>query len=217
MPQERLPTRKMRDVLRLSAGGFAGPNLLAMILFEKFGQHQPLNRHSERYAREGIDLGVSTLADQVGACTSVLQPLYELIEAHVLGAERLHGDDDGADPGEGQDDHGPHLDLCSRRPALRWSRASSNTKRTFGHAADQFEKEYAVITEGQRSPRSTEGHKARLRIHLLPFLWRARLIFAGAQGEVQALRVMQQQAMRVGMRRVELRMRMAQLEGRPPG
>ena len=31
--------------------GFAGPNLLAMILFEKFGQHQPLNRQSERYAR----------------------------------------------------------------------------------------------------------------------------------------------------------------------
>jgi transposase len=41
--------------------GFAGPNLLAMILFEKFGQHQPLNRQSERYAREGIDLSVSTL------------------------------------------------------------------------------------------------------------------------------------------------------------
>jgi len=67
--------------------GFAGPNLLAMILFEKFGQHQPLNRQSERYAREGIDLSVSTLADQVGACTSVLQPLHELIEAHVLGAD----------------------------------------------------------------------------------------------------------------------------------
>src|ERR1700693_2781051 len=73
--------------------GFAGPNLLAMILFEKFGQHQPLNRQSERYAREGIDLSVSTLADQVGTCTLVLQPLHELIEAHVLGAERLHGDD----------------------------------------------------------------------------------------------------------------------------
>jgi transposase len=35
--------------------GFAGQNLLAMILFEKFGQHQPLNRQSERYVREGID------------------------------------------------------------------------------------------------------------------------------------------------------------------
>jgi transposase len=73
--------------------GFAGPNLLAMILFEKFAQHQPLNRQSERYRREGVDLSVSTLADQVGACTAALAPLYALIEAHVLSAERLHGDD----------------------------------------------------------------------------------------------------------------------------
>jgi transposase len=73
--------------------GFAGPNLLAMILFEKFGQHQPLNRQSERYRREGIDLSLSTLADQVGTCTTALQPLYALIERHVLAAERLHGDD----------------------------------------------------------------------------------------------------------------------------
>ena len=73
--------------------GFVGPNLLAMILFEKFGQHQPLNRQSERYRREGIDLSVSTLADQVGACTTALRPLHALIERHVLAAERLHGDD----------------------------------------------------------------------------------------------------------------------------
>jgi transposase len=73
--------------------GFAGPNLLAMILFEKFAQHQPLNRQSERYAREGIDLSLSTLADQVGACAAALKPIHSLIEAHVLTAERLHGDD----------------------------------------------------------------------------------------------------------------------------
>lgn len=73
--------------------GFAGPHLLAMILFEKFGQHQPLNRQSERYAREGVDLSLSTLADQVGACAAALQPLYGLIERHALVAERLHGDD----------------------------------------------------------------------------------------------------------------------------
>ena len=73
--------------------GFAGPNLLAMVLFEKFGQHQPLNRQSERYAREGIDLSLSTLADQVGACAAALRPLHALIEDHVLKAERLHGDD----------------------------------------------------------------------------------------------------------------------------
>jgi transposase len=73
--------------------GFAGPQLLAMVLFEKYGQHQPLNRQSERYAREGIALSVSTLADQVGACSFALAPLHRLIEAHVLAAERLHGDD----------------------------------------------------------------------------------------------------------------------------
>ena len=74
-------------------GAGRGPHLLAMILFEKFGQHQPLNRQAERYAREGVPLSLSTLADQVGACTAVLMPLFERLESHVLSAERLHGDD----------------------------------------------------------------------------------------------------------------------------
>jgi transposase len=73
--------------------GWAGPHLLAMLLFEKFGQHQPLNRQAERYAREGVPLSLSTLADQVGAGCAVLEPLLRRIEAHVFGAERLHGDD----------------------------------------------------------------------------------------------------------------------------
>jgi transposase len=73
--------------------GLAGPSLLAMILFEKFGQHQPLNRQSERFALEGIDLSLSTLADHVGACAAALKPLHDLIEAHVMAAARLHGDD----------------------------------------------------------------------------------------------------------------------------
>lgn len=75
------------------ARGRAGPDLLATIMHGKFGEHQPLNRQSERFALEGIDLSVSTLADWVGACTSVLSPLVTLIAAHVLAAERLHGDD----------------------------------------------------------------------------------------------------------------------------
>ena len=73
--------------------GWAGPSFLAMLLFEKFGQHQPLNRQAERYAREGVELSLSTLADQVGAATMALEPLHRLIEAHVMAAERLHGDD----------------------------------------------------------------------------------------------------------------------------
>src|SRR6516164_6627179 len=41
--------------------GHVGPSLLAMILYAKYGEHQPLNRQSESYAREGVDLDVSTL------------------------------------------------------------------------------------------------------------------------------------------------------------
>ena len=73
--------------------GWAGPSLLAMIVFEKYGQHQPLNRQVDRYAREGVELSLSTLADLVGAVTELLTPLHALIEAHVKAASRLHGDD----------------------------------------------------------------------------------------------------------------------------
>jgi transposase len=75
------------------ARGRAGAGLLAMILHGKFGNHLPLNRQSESFAREGIDLDVSTLADWVGACTATLAPLVELIRSHVFGAARIHGDD----------------------------------------------------------------------------------------------------------------------------
>jgi len=75
------------------ARGFLGPSLLAMMLVEKFANHQPLNRQSEQYAREGIELSVSTMADHVGACSAVLMPLYELIRDHVFAGERVHGDD----------------------------------------------------------------------------------------------------------------------------
>jgi len=73
--------------------GHVGPSLLAMILYAKYGEHQPLNRQSETYAREGVDLDVSTLADHVGASVAVLSPLTELIRRHVFAAERVHGDD----------------------------------------------------------------------------------------------------------------------------
>jgi transposase len=73
--------------------GFIGPQLLATILFDKFGMHIPLNRQSVRFKAERIDLPLSTLADQVGHGTFAVMPLFQLIERHVLAAERLHGDD----------------------------------------------------------------------------------------------------------------------------
>ncbi len=73
--------------------GWAGPQLIAMIAFDKYGQHQPLNRQSERIAREGIDLSLSTLADLIGHACVALSPIHALIEGHVLEGARLHGDD----------------------------------------------------------------------------------------------------------------------------
>jgi hypothetical protein len=64
-----------------------------MIVFEKFGQHQPLNRQAERYALEGVPIALSTMTDAVGSVCAAFDPLLRLVEAHVLAAERLHGDD----------------------------------------------------------------------------------------------------------------------------
>jgi transposase len=75
------------------ARGRAGPKLLAHILFGKYGLHLPLNRQSDTFAREGIELDVSTLADWVGAAAATLMPLVEVIRSHVFAAGRIHADD----------------------------------------------------------------------------------------------------------------------------
>ena len=73
--------------------GWAGPHLIAMVAFEKYGQHQPLNRQSERFVREGVDISLSTLADLIGHACVALTPIHALIERHVLEGTRVHGDD----------------------------------------------------------------------------------------------------------------------------
>jgi transposase len=63
------------------------------VLFARYGLHLPLNRQSDVYEREGIDLDVSTLADWVGAAVATLMPLVDVIRAHVFAAERIHAYD----------------------------------------------------------------------------------------------------------------------------
>ena len=75
------------------ARGRAGPNLLALVLASKFAQHLPLNRQSVTFAREGVEIDVSTLADWVGACAASLDPLVRAVRTHVFAAERIHADD----------------------------------------------------------------------------------------------------------------------------
>ena len=106
--------------------GLLGPSLLAMILFEKYGQHQPLNRQSTRYGHEGVELSLSTLADQVGGCALLLRPLYELIRDHVFVGARVHGDDTTVPVlAKGKNADWTVVDLCARRQALRRRRSAS--------------------------------------------------------------------------------------------
>jgi len=73
--------------------GIAGPGLLAHVLVSKYCDHLPLYRQSEIYAREGVDLERSTLADWVGGTSQLLAPLVEALRRHVLSAAKLHADD----------------------------------------------------------------------------------------------------------------------------
>ena len=73
--------------------GWAGPSFLAMLVFEKFGQHQPLNRQAERYAREGVPAEPVDARRPGGRLLHGAEPDVRALEAHVLAAERLHGDD----------------------------------------------------------------------------------------------------------------------------
>ncbi len=73
--------------------GVAGPGLLAHVLVSKYCDHLPLYRQSEIYAREGVDLERSTLADWVGGTSALLAPLVGALRRHVLSAAKLHADD----------------------------------------------------------------------------------------------------------------------------
>ncbi len=73
--------------------GRAGAGLLAELVFNKFGLHLPLHRQSERFAREGVDIDVSTLADWVGAVSMALRPLVAAITDHARAGPRVHVDD----------------------------------------------------------------------------------------------------------------------------
>ena len=93
------------------ARGRAGPGLLAHVLFAKYGLHLPLTRQSATFAREGIELDVSTLADWVGATAATLMPLVDVLRDHVFSAERIHADDTTV----------PVLDIGKTRTGRLWT------------------------------------------------------------------------------------------------
>ena len=96
--QEPAPSRPI-------ARGIAGPGLLAHILVAKYADHLPLYRQSQIYAREGVALERSTLADCVGGAAALLDPLVEALARYVVASPYLHGDDTPVpvlEPGRGK-------------------------------------------------------------------------------------------------------------------
>ena len=84
---------------------FAGPGLLAHILTAKYSDHLPLYRQASIYAREGVELDRSTMAEWVGGCTQLMAPLAEALARYVFAAGKLHADDTPVpvlDPGRGK-------------------------------------------------------------------------------------------------------------------
>ena len=75
------------------ARGLAGPGFLAHVLVSKYADHLPLYRQSQIYAREGLELDRSTLADWVGGASELLGPLVASLGRYVLASKKLHGDD----------------------------------------------------------------------------------------------------------------------------
>ena len=73
--------------------GRPGAGLLAHVLVAKYADHLPLYRQSAIYAREGVDLARSTLADWVGRAATLLDPLIDALERHVMSGSTLHADD----------------------------------------------------------------------------------------------------------------------------
>jgi transposase len=82
-PMPSLPIERGRP----SAG------LLAHVLVSKYADHLPLYRQSAIYARHGVELERSTLADWVGGSAALLRPLVDALHREVMASTVLHGDD----------------------------------------------------------------------------------------------------------------------------
>src|SRR5947207_1079151 len=73
--------------------GVPGPGLLAHVAVSKFADALPLYRQAQIYAREGVELERSTLADWLGGVAHLVRPLVDALGRYVLAASKLHADD----------------------------------------------------------------------------------------------------------------------------
>lgn len=73
--------------------GIPGPGLLAKVIIDKYTDHLPLYRQSQRFAREGIDIPVSTMAGWIDQCCDLLDPLYQRLQQMILASGYVQADE----------------------------------------------------------------------------------------------------------------------------
>ncbi|MFO0737729.1 MAG: IS66 family transposase [Labilithrix sp.] len=109
---------------KVVGGGRLGPRLVAQLIVDKYSDGLPLHRQKERFARMGLDLAISTLADQVTWGTDLLRPIWRAEIAEVLASSVMHLDATGL----------PVLDdrvAGGKRLGALWGYVGVNTDATF--------------------------------------------------------------------------------------
>lgn len=92
-------------LLRLVEGGIPTEATVAHVLVSKYSDHLPLYRQSQIYARQGVNLDRSTLADWVGKAAFLLRPIHERLFERLKASDKLFADETTApvlDPGRGR-------------------------------------------------------------------------------------------------------------------
>ncbi|TCM51110.1 transposase [Rhizobium sp. PP-F2F-G48] len=90
---------------RLIEGGIPTEATVAQVLVSKYADHLPLYRQAQIYARQGVHLDRSTLADWVGRAAFLLRPVHERLLGHLRASSKLFADETTApvlDPGRGR-------------------------------------------------------------------------------------------------------------------
>ncbi|SMD13123.1 Transposase [Fulvimarina manganoxydans] len=115
---------------RLIEGGIPTEATVAQVLLSKYADHLPLYRQAQIYARQGVRLDRSTLADWVGRAAFLLRPVHERLLSHLKASAKLFADSPKETHGSAgrcacsrsrvrPDQDRPALRLCSRRSSLR--------------------------------------------------------------------------------------------------
>jgi len=145
-------------------GGMATEALLAHVLVNKYSEHLPLYRQSQIFAREGVTLDRSTLANWVGRACWWLAPLHELLLSTVLSSPVVFADDTTLpvlDPGRGKTKTGRLW--CYAVDTRPW-RGPGHPAAAYLYSEDRKGEHPATHLKGFKGLLQTDGYAGFIRV-----------------------------------------------------